>query len=144
MSMNVDYDPENIFAKIIKGETPSVKLHETDDILAFMDVFPQSDGHCLVVHKRAQATNLFDMGTDDLATLIGAVQKVAGAVKTGLNPDGVRIAQFNGAPAGQTVYHLHFHIIPVYEGRPLGQHAGGGPAEAATLEPLAAKIRAAL
>lgn len=144
MSLDTVYDPENIFAKITKGDIPSTKLYENDDILAFMDVFPQSEGHCLVIHKNATATNLFDIEAGDLATLTAAVQKVAAAVKTGLQPDGVRIAQFNGAPAGQTVYHLHFHIIPIYEGRALGQHAGGGPADADALEAVAQKIRSAL
>jgi len=144
MTLDQKHDPENIFAKIIHGDIPSVKLDESDDILAFMDVFPQSEGHCLVIHKRATATNIFDVDDDDLAVLIAAVRKIARAVKDGLKPDGVRIAQFNGAPAGQTVYHLHFHIIPVYEGRDLDRHASGGPADAEFLEKIAAKIRAAL
>ncbi len=144
MSLNEPYDRDNIFAKIIRGEMACVKLYETDDVLAFMDVFPQSKGHCLVVHKNTEATNLFDMTTAGLAEIIGAVQKVAAAVKGGMKPDGVRIAQFNGAPAGQTVYHLHFHIIPVYDGEPLGQHGAGGPTAAEALEPIAAAIRAAL
>ena len=135
------YDDDNIFAKIIRGEMGCVKLYETDDVLAFMDVFPQSDGHCLVIHKKATATNLLDIDGDDLSTLTTAVQKVAAGVKAGLNPDGIRIAQFNGAPAGQTVYHLHFHVIPAYEGVPMGQHASGGPASADSLEPIASRIR---
>ena len=144
MSLDVSYDQENIFAKIIHGDLPCTKLHETDDILAFMDVFPQSRGHCLVVHKNATATNLFDINVEHLSAITAAVQKVAGAVKDGLKPSGVRIAQFNGEAAGQTVYHLHFHIIPVYEGEALGRHAGGGPADADELEATAEKIRAAL
>ena len=144
MSLTPAYDAENIFAKIIRGDIPSVKLCETDDILAFMDVFPQSDGHCLVIHKRATATDLFDIDKEMLASLMAGVQKIAGGVKDGLKPDGIRIVQFNGAPAGQTVFHLHFHIIPVYEGRALGAHAGGTPAEASALEVLAEKIRSAL
>ena len=144
MSLNETYDDNNIFAKIVRGEMGCVKLYETDDVLAFMDVFPQSKGHCLVIHKSATATNLFDIDERALADVVSAVQKVAAAVKAGLAPDGVRIAQFNGAPAGQTVYHTHFHIIPVYEGVALGAHAGGGPADAETLEPIAAAIRAAL
>ncbi|WP_425409074.1 HIT family protein [Hyphococcus sp.] len=141
MSLDTDYDNDNIFAKIIRGDMNCVKLYETDDILAFMDVFPQSEGHCLVIHKHAKATSLFDISPDDLSALAQAVQKVAKAVKEALAPDGVRIAQFNGAPAGQTVYHLHFHIIPVFEGKRLDDHARGGPAEAAALEPAAKKIR---
>ncbi len=144
MSLDVAYDRENIFAKIIGGDVPSVKLYETNDILAFMDVFPQSEGHCLVVHKRTKATNLFDIDEKSLGALIAGVQKIARAVKDGLKPDGVRVMQFNGAPAGQTVYHLHFHVIPVYEGRALGGHARGTPAQTDALEKTAAKIRGAL
>jgi histidine triad (HIT) family protein len=144
MSLNVAYDTNNIFAKIIRGKIPSTKLYETSDILAFMDVFPQSDGHCLVIHKHTTAVNLFDVDPDKLSTLIIAVQKVAGAVKDGLTPDGIRIVQFNGAPAGQSVFHLHFHIIPVYAGCELGAHACGEPADISDLEILAEKIRAAL
>ncbi len=144
MSLEAQYDPDNIFAKIIRGDIPSVKLFETDAILAFMDVFPQSAGHCLVIHKQATATNLFDVDDGDLTALATAVKKLARAVRDGLTPDGIRIVQFNGASAGQTVYHLHFHIIPVYEGRDLSAHASGGPAHTQDLEKIAAKIRAAL
>ncbi len=144
MSLHTPYDDDNIFAKIIRGEMECIKLYEDADILAFMDVFPQSEGHCLVVHKKARATNLFDVGSEELSAITCAVQKLAAAVKEGLAPDGIRIAQFNGSPAGQTVFHLHFHVIPVYEGAPLGQHASGGPATTEVLEPVAKKIRAKL
>jgi len=144
MSLETKYDPDNVFAKIVSGGIPSVKVFETDDILSFMDVFPQSKGHCLVIHKHATATNLFDIPESDLQILISAVQKVGRAVKTALNPDGIRIAQFNGAPAGQTVFHLHFHIIPNYEGRTLGAHASGGPADTQELQAIAEKITTAL
>lgn len=144
MSLEVQYDPDNIFAKIIRGDMPCVKIWESDDVLAFMDVFPQSRGHCLVIHKKATATNLFDIDDDALATVIAAVKKIGDAVRRGLEPDGVRVAQFNGAPAGQSVYHMHFHIIPIYEGEALGAHGGGGPASAESLEPVADAIRGAL
>jgi len=144
MSLSATYDPDNIFAKIIQGDIPSVKVYEDDEILSFMDVFPQSEGHVLVIHKRSRAVNLFDIDATVLASVMSAVQKIAAAVKDGLKPDGVRIVQFNGAPAGQSVFHLHFHIIPVYNGRALGAHGGGAPASADTLEPVAAKIRAAI
>ncbi|WP_411818393.1 HIT family protein [Hyphococcus sp. DH-69] len=144
MSLNETYDNDNVFAKIIRGDLPSVKLFEDDKILSFMDVFPQSSGHCLVIHKQATATNLFDIDEKSLGEIMTATQKVARAVNDGLSPDGIRIVQFNGAPAGQTVFHLHFHIIPVYVDKTLGDHASGGPAPTDQLEELAQKIRAKL
>lgn len=144
MTLDAAYDPDNIFAKIIRGEIPCIKLHETDEILAFMDIFPQTRGHCLVIPKHAEATNFFDIAPPDLQTLIVATQRVADAVRRALNPDGVRIIQFNGAPAGQTVFHIHFHIIPVYEGQTERLHAAGEPAKPDVLEPIAAAILAAL
>ncbi len=144
MSLETNYDPDNIFAKIIRGDIPSTKLYETDDILSFIDAFPQSQGHCLVIHKKATATNFFDIDAAKLAALTVATQKIARAVKDSLKPAGIRIAQFNGALAGQTVFHLHFHIIPVYEGQELERHAAGGQANAEELAATAAKIRAAL
>lgn len=144
MSLATPYDPDNIFAKIIAGDMPCVKLYEDDDTLAFMDVFPQSEGHCLIVHKSAPATNMLTIDPDALNAVMHSVQKITKAVVAGLAPDGVRVVQFNGAPAGQSVFHLHFHVIPTYEGVPLGAHASGGPAAAETLEPIAEKIRAAL
>lgn len=144
MSLDAPYDPQNIFARIIAGDMPCVKLHEDEATLAFMDVFPQSEGHCLIVHKTAPATNILTIAPQALGAVMNSVQKITTAVVKGLSPDGVRVAQFNGAPAGQTVFHLHFHVIPVYEGTVLRPHAGGRPAEASLLEPVAAKIRAAL
>ena len=138
------YEADNIFAKILKGEMPCTKVYEDDEALAFMDIFPQSEGHTLVIPKNVQATNLFDIEPDAWQHLIVRVQKVAKAVEKALAPDGVRIVQFNGAPAGQTVFHIHFHIIPIYDGQPLGRHAGGGPADSEWLAGLARKIAAAL
>ena len=138
------YDPDNIFAKILRGDMPATKIYEDDAILAFMDIFPQSEGHALVIPKKVKATNVFDIDPDDLKTLIAGVQKVAKAVEKTLKPDGMRIIQFNGPEAGQTVFHIHFHIIPVYAGKPLRPHAGGGPAEPSRLAALAEKIAAAM
>lgn len=138
------YDPENIFAKILRGDIPCVKVFEDNFALAFMDIVPQSEGHTLVISKRARATMLLDIDKDDLSVLMEHVQKVARAVDKALKPDGFRIVQFNGAESGQTVFHLHFHIIPVYAGRPLGPHGGGKPADSARLTETAAKIAAAL
>ena len=144
MTLHAEYDPDNIFAKILRGEMPSVKVFEDDIALAFMDVFPQAEGHTLVIPKDVEARNLLDMPTERLGTYMERVQTVARAVEAGLQPDGLIITQFNGAPAGQTVFHLHFHIIPKREGGSLKGHAQGGMADIAELEQIAAKIRAHL
>lgn len=140
MSLDGAYDDGNIFAKIVRGEMPAVKVYEDDQILAFMDVFPQARGHVLVISKTSQARNLLDAEPKTLGRIIGGVQKVARAVKAALTPDGIMVSQFNGAPAGQTVFHLHFHIIPRWEGEALGRH-GEGMADVEELKVLAAQIR---
>jgi histidine triad (HIT) family protein len=143
MSLDGGYDDANIFARIIKGEIPSAKVYEDDNVLAFMDAFPQVRGHTLVVHKHSKARNLLDAEPKTLGELILGVQKIAGAVRKALNPDGLVVTQFNGAPAGQTIFHLHFHILPRFEGEPLGAH-GGGQAEPGELQRLAKQIGAAV
>jgi len=143
MSLDAAYDASNILAKIARGEAPSTKIYEDADTLAIMDIFPQSEGHALVFHKRAAAATILDMDPEALSAVALSAQKTARAIVKALAPDGVRIAQFNGAPAGQTVFHLHVHVIPAYEGRPLRAHAAGVRADQAALEALAAKIRAA-
>ena len=144
MSLTDTYDEANIFAKIIRGEIPAVKIYEDDAVLAFMDVFPQSPGHCLVISKTAKARNLFDIAPQDLTTVMMAVHKIAQAVNDALRPDGVVITQYNGAPAGQTVFHLHVHIIPRYEGTGLKGHGHGQMADMDDLKAAASKIAAAL
>ena len=141
MSLDGAYDPGNIFAKILRGEMPSVRVFEDQHVYAFMDVFPQARGHTLVIHKDAQARNLLEEAPEVLSVLILGVQRVARAVRAALRPDGIVITQFNGAPAGQTVFHLHFHIIPRWTGVELGRH-GAGMADKAELEALAAQIAA--
>jgi histidine triad (HIT) family protein len=141
MTLHADYDPENIFAKILSGEMPSVKVFEDDVALAFMDVFPQAEGHTLVIPKHVEARNLLDMPSEKLGAYMQRVQTVARAVEKALTPDGVVVSQFNGAPAGQTVFHLHFHIIPRWQGDSMRGHASGKMAEIETLEALAQKIR---
>lgn len=118
------YDSGNIFAKILKGEIPSVKIYEDDDTLAFMDVMPQAPGHLLVIPKQG-SRNMLDADPTVLAKLMPVVQKLAVAAKAAFKADGIYIAQFNEAAAGQTVYHLHFHVIPRHEGMPLKPHSGG-------------------
>ena len=144
MSIEAPFDDTSIFGKIIKGEAPCVKLFEDDSVLAFMDIFPQSEGHSLVIPKNASAATIFDINADDLHALIDGTQRLAKGVKAALSPDGIRIAQFNGAPAGQTVFHIHFHVIPVYGAAAERPHAAGGPADTGALETLAEKIRAHL
>jgi histidine triad (HIT) family protein len=140
MSLEGDYDPGNIFAKILRGEIPSARVFEDDQTLAFMDAFPQSRGHTLVIAKASQARNLLDVEPQVLEHLILVVQRVARAVNAALKPDGLVITQFNGAPAGQTVFHLHFHIIPRWETAPLGRHGGGQMADPGELAALAKVI----
>ena len=138
----MSYDPSNIFGKILRGEIPAHRVYEDATALVMMDIFPQSRGHTLIVPK-APSRNLLDADPVALAAVIPLVQKVARAVKQATSADGIRLAQFNEAPAGQTVFHLHFHVIPVYEGVQLGAH-GGGKADDADLASLARDIAAAL
>src|SRR5689334_3717302 len=105
MSLDGVYDPDNIFARILRGEIPSARICEDERTLAFMDAFPQTRGHCLVVHKTSHARNLLDAEPQTLADLVLATQKVARAVRAALTPDGIVVTQFNGGPAGQTIFH---------------------------------------
>ena len=141
MSLDGTYDPGNIFAKILRGEMPAVRVFENDDVLAFLDVFPQARGHTLVIPKHSTARNFLDEVPEVIGPLMLGVQRVARAVRIALNPDGLMISQFNGAPAGQTVFHLHVHIIPRWEGVALGRH-GQGMADMDELKVLAAQIAA--
>lgn len=117
------YDDGNIFAKILRGEIPSHRVHEDERTLAFMDVMPQSNGHLLVIPK-TPSRNLLDADAQTLSDMMPVVQKLAVAAKTAFEADGVTVMQFNEAPAGQTVFHLHFHIVPRYDGVPLRAHSG--------------------
>lgn len=136
------YDPANIFSKVIRGEIPAHKVYEDADVLVMMDIFPQSKGHVLVIPK-AESRNLLDADTAALARAIPQVQRVARAAMAAMKPDGIRLVQYNEAPAGQSVFHLHFHIIPVYEGTELGRH-GQGRADDAELAQQAKAIAEAL
>ena len=136
------YDRNNVFARILRGEIPAHKVHEDAHTLAFMDVMPQADGHTLVIPK-AEAENLFDLPPDALAATILATQRVARAVKKAFNPPGVMLVQLNGAAAGQSVFHIHFHVVPRHEGLDLRLHARD-MADHAVLAAHAARVRAAL
>ncbi|MCX5514544.1 HIT family protein [Kaistia algarum] len=118
-----DYDDSNIFAKILRGEIPSQRVYEDDDAIAIMDVMPQGPGHLLVLPK-APSRNLLDADPLALAKLIAVVQRLAVAVKTAFAADGVSVFQFNEPAGGQTVFHLHFHVVPRFDGVPLRPHSG--------------------
>ncbi|MBB5441955.1 MULTISPECIES: HIT family protein [Paraburkholderia] len=136
----MSYNDSNPFAKILRGELPCIKVAENDQALAFMDLMPQADGHLLVVPKEAVA-EIFDLSDAALVASTRMAQRLAIAVRAALRPDGVFIGQFNGAAAGQTVPHVHFHVIPRWEGQPLKLHARE-VADPDTLEALAKRIRA--
>ena len=136
------YDTNNIFARIVRGEIPCHKVYEDADTLAFMDIMPQSAGHTLVVPKAA-GEDVFATPPEAVAAAIRTAQKVARAVNKAFSPPGIMIAQLNGPAAGQSVFHLHFHVIPRYAGKDLGIHAAD-PADPAVLAEHAARIRAAL
>ena len=136
------YDPNNIFAKILRGEIPCVKVYEDAKTLAFMDVMPESEGHVLVIPKEA-AENVLDLSAEGMAAMMATTQKIARAVDKALAPDGILLKQYNGAAAGQSVFHIHFHIVPRWDGVPMAPH-GKVMVQAASLEPIAAKIRSEL
>ncbi len=117
------YDPNNIFAKILRGEIPCHKVYEDEATLAFMDVMPQANGHVLVMPKSA-SRNLLDADPAAIAKAIVVAQKVAKAAMKAFSADGVMLVQYNEAPAGQSVFHLHFHVIPRHEGVGLKGHSG--------------------
>ena len=144
MTLQAPYDPDNIFAKILRGEIPAVKVWEDDHVLAFMDVFPQSEGHVLIVSKASTARTLLDIEPEVLARLTAATQRTARAVVKALEPEGFQIMQFNGEAGGQTVFHLHFHIVPRWSDRPMKGHGHAPMAEPETLRALADRIAAAL
>lgn len=107
------YDNENIFARILRGQAHAHIVTEDDHCVAFMDVMPQSPGHTLVIPREA-AQDIFELSTESLAHLIVTTQRVAKAVKRAFDPAGVMVTQLNGAAAGQTVFHIHFHVVPRY------------------------------
>lgn len=137
----MSYDDQNIFARILRGELPAIKIYEDDQVLAFMDIMPQADGHTLVIPK-TPAVTLLDLPADAAAYTIQIVQKVAKAIETALDAKGIVLMQLSGTAAGQTVPHVHFHLIPssIHE---LGRHAAQmGDQE--KIKALAEKIKTAL
>ena len=146
MSLDGTYDEGNVFALILAGKIPSVPLYEDAHTFCFLDIQPQSKGHALVISKWSKARNILEIEPEALAQVMATVQKVACAIRSALKPDGLHIAQFNGAPAGQTVFHLHVHIVPRWDGQAAGfaTHGQGAFADADALGALADEIRAQL
>ncbi len=136
------YDPNNIFAKIVRGEAPCFKVYEDAHTLAFMDIMPQAEGHTLVIPKEG-AESILDLSPEGAAALIKTTKKIAAAVKEVTNAPGILVAQLNGAAAGQTVFHIHFHVIPRSSGLDLKLHARE-TANFEHLKALAVKIAAAI
>lgn len=136
------YDAQNIFARMLRGEIPCIKVYEDDAALAFMDIMPRADGHVLVVPK-TQARNLLDVDPAALAAMAPALTKLAKAVVAATGADGLTMQQFSEAAGGQVVFHLHIHLLPRRDGVKLRPHTGE-MAKKDDLEAIAAKIRAAL
>jgi histidine triad (HIT) family protein len=136
------YDRNNVFAKILRGEIPAIRVYEDESTLAFMDVMPQADGHTLVIPKE-EAEDFFELSVAGAAALIATTQKLAKAVKKGMGAPGIMIAQLNGAPAGQSVFHVHFHIIPRSAGVDFRLHAREME-KSEKLRQFAERIKAAL
>ncbi len=136
------YDSNNIFAKILRGEASCISVYEDDHTLAFMDLMPQADGHVLIIPKEA-AENLLDLSEAGAQACIRTTRRVAIAVKKALGVEGIHVAQLNGAAAGQTVPHCHFHVIPHATGTVLRMHAAiRAPEE--NLKAMAERIKACL
>ncbi|RCL02052.1 MAG: histidine triad (HIT) family protein [Candidatus Tokpelaia sp. JSC189] len=140
--MILSYDENNIFAKLLRNEIPSIRVYEDENTVVFMDTMPQGIGHTLVI-PRKPSRNLLDATPEILVTITKVVQKIAKATQKAFAADGITVMQFNEAASGQTVYHLHFHIIPRFDGIPL-QHHADKIADKAELEKSAEKIRTAL
>ena len=135
------YDDQNIFARILRGELPAIKVYEDDQVLAFMDIMPQADGHTLVIPK-SPAVTLLDLDPEVAAYTIQIVQKIAKAIEKGLGVEGIVLMQLSGAAAGQTVPHVHFHLVPTSLHN-LGKHALV-MGDQKKINALAEKIKAAL
>ena len=137
----MSYDNDNIFAKILRGELPSHKIHEDADTFAFLDIMPRADGHFLVIPK-SPARNLLDASPAQMAAVMGAVQKLSHAAMKAFETDGITIQQFNEPAGGQEVFHLHVHVLPRHDGVPL--RPPGTMADADVLAAQANKLRSVL
>lgn len=136
------YDPQNIFAKILRGEFPCYKVYENDHVIAFLDIMPRAPGHTLVIPK-APARNILDIDPEDFAHVARGAHTIARAAKAAFKADGITVQQFSEAAGGQVVFHLHMHVMPRHNGVAL-LPAASRKEDPATLESNAAKLIAAL
>ncbi len=136
------YDPNNVFARILRGEIPKFAIFEDELTLSFLDIMPATEGHTLVIPKE-QAETIFDLSPEGAEATIRTTQKVAAAVKKAFAAPGIMLVQLNGAAAGQSIPHFHFHILPRAAGLDMKLH-GRAMVDAKILTPIAEKIRAAL
>ena len=142
MQLTDAYDPQNIFAKILRDEMPSIRVFEDETTLAFMDIMPQAPGHVLVIPRFA-ATNVLTLSADDARAVMTTTHLLAPAVQKAMEAPGLMLAQLNGSAAGQTVPHFHMHIIPRHKGLEMLGH-GTEVADMNELADIAARIRAAI
>ena len=140
MSLYGQYDADNVFAKILRGQLPCHRIYEDDHILAFLDVFPQSPGHTLVIPKRGRARNFLELEEREITPLFSCAKMLMGVLVAELDPVGVQLLQFNGGEGGQSVFHVHVHLVPRWAGQPLGLH-GQTPGDPEELAELAARLR---
>jgi histidine triad (HIT) family protein len=138
----VSYDPNNVFAQILDGSLSSEQVFEDGRTLVIMDIMPATEGHVLIIPK-TRAENIYHMDNEFLSAVGATTKKIATAIKEALNPSGVIIKQFNGSDAGQTVFHYHVHIIPVYPNERIGEH-GANIADPEQLARVAALIKASI
>ncbi|MYD44153.1 MAG: HIT domain-containing protein [Gammaproteobacteria bacterium] len=138
----MSYDPDNVFARILRGELPAHVVEETEHTLTFMDVMPRADGHALVIPKE-HASNIHEISNESVQYVIKQVKRVASAAQQVFPDQGIRVVQLNGSEAGQSVFHLHFHVIPSSDGVNFGFH-GHASADADSLAKHAARLKAAL
>ncbi|MDK3075730.1 HIT family protein [Sedimentitalea sp. JM2-8] len=137
----MSYDPDNIFARILRDEIPSERVYEDEDTLVFMDIMPRVDGHCLVIPK-TPCRNVLDATPDQLASVMRTVQKMGHAAMAAFGATGVTIQQFNEADGGQEVFHLHFHVLPRHAGQSM--RPPGKMEDSAVIKANAAKLRASV
>ncbi|MCY4034334.1 MAG: HIT family protein [Hyphomicrobiales bacterium] len=140
--MTTTYDNDNIFAKILRGEAPCHNLFEDEETFVFLNIMPESKGHSLVIPKFA-AADIYEIEESYLMAMARTSKRMAAALREAFRPDGMFVYQLNGAVAGQTVFHIHMHLVPRYKGVALRSHEEGMEA-GEVLEEQAEKIRAAL